>query len=222
MKALRAILCSLACLLVLGCDSSAPLNDQPVELGRPIDELEVQQVWQYARWEKPYFGTRVFTGDTTTIMVTAREPGFVTLFESTVHADPSLPTDTATVKFQREGSFWRQIGENRSRLYGFLVHHDGILYQTHIDSNHVVVDLDTSLFLIRQQTGKNRFVGHSDRVQLFSDCYNDVNVYYDETPTYYDGFGHLAIHSPKEGLVATVYFGGFSTIEQHGYKLIRQ
>ncbi|MGH7490783.1 MAG: hypothetical protein ACREOO_00160 [bacterium] len=221
MKALHAILCSLSSLLVLSCDSSAPLNDQLVELGQPIDDVEVTQVWRYASWEKPYFGTRAFTGDTTTIRITAREPGTVTLFERTVHADSSLPADTATVKFQREGSLWRQIGENRSRLYGFLAHHDGVLYQTNIDSNHVVVDLDTSLFLIRQQTGKNHFVGHSDRVRLFCDTYDHVNVYYDETPTYYDGFGHLAIHSPREGLVATIYFGGFSSIEQHGYQLIR-
>jgi hypothetical protein len=152
----------------------------------------------------------------------ATEPGIVTFFESAVHADSTLPCDTATVQFQLEGSFLRQIGENRSRLLGFTANHEGILHLTEIDSNHVSVDLDTSLFFIRQQTGKSRFVGHSDRVRLFSDTYDNVNVYYDQTPTYYDGFGHLAIHSPQDGLVATIYFGGFSNLEQYGYQLIRR
>jgi hypothetical protein len=164
----------------------------------------------------------MFTGDTTSIFMMAKEPGMMTFFESTVHADSTLPSDTATVTFQIEGQLWRQIGENNSRLLRFLNHHDGILYLTHIDSNLVTIDLHTSLFLIRQQTGKNRFVGHAERVQLLCDTYDNVNVYYDETPTYYDGFGHVAIHSPEDGLVATVYFGGFSLIEQHGYQLIRR
>ena len=115
----------------------------------------------------------------------------------------------------------KQMATNHSRLFGFVANHDGILTLTDIDSNYVTIDMDTSLFLIREQVGKNRFVGYSNSVQLFTDKYRKVIVYYDETPTYVDGFGHLVFFSIEEGIVATIYFGGFSRIEQFGYQLIK-
>lgn len=184
--------------------------------------MEVGQEWRFASWEKLYSGNRVFTDDTVSVTIIANKTGIVTFYEHLVNADSISPSDTATFRFQIEDSLLKQIGTNRSMVFGFVENHDSVLILNDIDSNLVTVDMDTSLFLIREQTGKSRFIGHSDNVQIFSETYQNVIVYYDETPTYADGFGHLAILSLEEGIVATIYFGGFSPIEQHGYQLVRQ
>ncbi len=220
-KTLHAILCLLSTLVHLNCDSSrAPDIMQPAS-EVPFTDLQVGQEWRYAKWEKPYFGNRTFTGDTVSITIIAKEGETVTFYERTVNDGPISPTDTATFRFQIAHSLLRQVGTNRSRVFGFIAGHDSVLSLTDIDSNHVAIDLDTSLFFIREQTGKNRFVGHADSVRLLSGIYANVIVYYNEIPTYVDGFGYLAILSLKKGMVATVYFGGFSPIEQYGYQLIR-
>ncbi len=221
-KILHVILSFLLPVVLLNCDSSTSPDSQPTVPRVPFTKLEVGQEWRYARWEKLYSGDCAFTGDTVSVTIIAKEAGIVTFYEHPVNTDSISPSHTATFRFQIEDSRLRQVGTNRSRVFGFVANHDEILILTDIDSNLVTVDMDTSLFLIREQTGKSRFIGHSDNVQIFSETYQNVIVYYDETPTYADGFGHLAILSLEEGIVATIYFGGFSPIEQYGYQLIRQ
>lgn len=219
MKVINVILPLLLSVVIFNCDSpTSPDTEPPVS---SFADLAVGQKWLYAKWEKRYAGERMFTGDTISVSVIAKDAGIVTFYESPVHIDSISSWDTTTFKFQLEDSVLRQVGINHSRVFGFIGNHDGILTLAHIDSNRVTIDIDTSLHLIREQTGKSRFVGHSDTVELFSDIYEDVIVYYDETPTYVDGFGHLAIFSREEGMVATIYFGGFSPIEQYGYKLVK-
>lgn len=207
---------------LLNCDSSTSPDSQPTMPRVPFTELEVGQEWRFESWEKLYSGNRVFTGDTVSVTIIANKTGIVTFYEHLVNTDSISPSDTATFRFQIEDSLLKQIGTNRSMVFGFVANHDSVLILNDIDSNHVTVDMDTSLFLIREQTGKSRFIGHSDNVQIFSETYQNVIIYYDETPTYADGFGHLAILSLKEGIIATIYFGGFSPIEQYGYQLVRQ
>ena len=221
MKVVNVILPLLLSVVIFNCDSTTSPDTEPPVTSVSFADLEVGQKWLYAKWEKRYSGERMFTGDTISVSVIAKDAGIVTFYESPAHIDSISSWDTTTFKFQLEDSVLRQVGINRSRVFGFIGNHDGILTLAHIDSNRVTVDIDTSLHLIREQTGKSRFVGHSDTVELFSDIYEDVIVYYDETPTYVDGFGHLAIFSREEGMVATIYFGGFSPIEQYGYKLVK-
>jgi hypothetical protein len=173
-------------------------------------------------WEKLYTGDRTFTGDTISVSIIDKEDGLVTFYERSANVDSYSPLDTATFKFQIGNSYLKQVGVNSSRIFGFLVSHDDMLVLTDINSNLVTIDIDTSLFLIREQTGKGLFVGHSNSVELFLDTYEDVIIYYDETPTYVDGCGHLVVFSLEEGIVATIYFGGFSPVEQTGYQLIEQ
>jgi hypothetical protein len=203
-------------LVFLNCSPGTGPED-PV----PFTNLEVGQEWQYVVWEKLYTGDRTFTGDTISVSIIDKEGGLVTFYERSANVDSYSPLDTATFKFQIENSYLKQVGVNSSRIFGFLVSHDDMLVLTDINSNLVTIDIDTSLFLIREQTGKGLFVGHSNSVELFSNTYENVIVYYDETPTYVDGCGHLVVFSLEEGIVATIYFGGFSPVEQYGYQLIR-
>ncbi len=223
MKTLYAILIILLLLFALSnCDSStSPENDPPAS-NPPFTDLKVGQEWQYIKWEKLPSGSRTFTGDTISVSITAKKNNIVTFFECPVHSDSISPLDTATFRFQITDSRLMQVGRNYSRAFGFVANHNGILTLTNVDSNAITVDMDTTLFLIQQQTNKSRFIGHSESIQLFLETYQDVNIYYDATPTYVDGFGHLVIFSPKEGIVATIYFGGFSLIEQYGYQLIKR
>src|SRR5262245_36086255 len=92
MKVLYAVLCCVSAVVSWSCDSTTLLETQRRSPGRSLG-TDVVQVRRYARWEKPYSGERTFTGDTTSIFLMAKEPGKVTFFESTVHADPTLPTD---------------------------------------------------------------------------------------------------------------------------------
>ncbi|MFQ5799081.1 MAG: hypothetical protein ACE5H0_10390 [Bacteroidota bacterium] len=221
MKAVNLILTLLVSVVLFNCNSGTSPDTEPPVSSVSFADLEIGQEWLYAEWEKRYSGERMFTGDTTSVSVIAREAGIITFYESPVHVDSISSWDSTTFKFQLEDSVLRQVGINRSRVFGFVGNHDGILTLAQIDSNHVTIDIDTSLYLIREQIGKSRFVGYSDTVELFSDTCEDVIVYYDETPTYVDGFGHLAIFSREEGMEATIYFGGFSAIEQYGYKLVK-
>ncbi|GAB4375758.1 MAG: hypothetical protein Kow0042_21420 [Calditrichia bacterium] len=207
-------------LLLLNCDSSTSFEIEQPEGKTSFTDLKVGQEWRYARWEKPYSGDRFFTGDTILISIIDKKDKIVTFYERPLHADSVTVLDTATFCFQIKNSFLRQPGLNNSHVFGFLNNHDGILLLTSIDSNRVTVNIDSSFFLIRQQIGKSRFIGYADSVELFSQKYENVIIYYDETPTYVDGFGHLAIFSLQDGVVATIYFGGYSPIEQFGYQLI--
>lgn len=216
-KALYVILYILIPLLFFNCSPGTGPGEQV-----PFTDLEVGQEWQYVVWEKLYEGERTFTGDTISVSIIAKDVEAVTFYEHPVNRDSVLPLDTATFSFQIENAYLKQVGVNRSRVFGFLANHDGMLTLANINSNLVTIDIDTSLFLIREQTGKSLFVGYSNSVEIFSDTYDDVIIYYDETPTYVDGCGHLVVFSLEEGIVATIYFGGFSPVEQTGYQLIAQ
>ncbi len=216
-KTLSVIVGVFLVLVIFNCS----LGTEP-GVPEPFSNLEVRQEWQYVEWEKPYTENRMFTGDTISVSIIAKEGRMVTFYECTINADSVSPLDTATFSFLIDNSILRQVGENRSRVFGFLANHGGVLFLTDINSNLVTIDMDTSLFLIGKQIDKNLFVGHSNSVELFSDTYEDVNIYYDEIPTYVDGCGHLAVFSLEEGIVATIYFGVFSPIEQSGYQLLRR
>ena len=203
-------------LVLLNCSLSTGPREQV-----PFTALEVGQEWQYVVWEKLYDGERTFTGDTISVSIIDKEGGLVTFYERSANVDSYSPLDTATFKFQIENSYLKQVGVNSSRIFGFLASHDYMLVLTDINLDPVTINIDTSLFLIREQTGKSVFVGHSNSVELFLDTYENVIVYYDETPTYVDGCGHLVVFSLEEGIVATIYFGGFSSVEQYGYQLIK-
>jgi hypothetical protein len=208
-------------LVLMNCDLCLLPDPKPVVPFVPFIDLSVKQEWQYLRWEKPYSGDRAFTGDTVSVSIIDRDNSKVIFYERTACADANSPADTATICFQIEDSYFRQVGINRSKVFGFVANHGGILIFTHIDSNLVTVNIDTALYLIREQTGKGRFIGNSDSLEVFSELYHNVNIYYDDTPLPYDGIGHLAIFSPEEGILSTIYFGGFSPVEQFGYQLIR-
>ncbi|GEM_PF-5290262 len=203
------------------CNWSSSPDGEPSETCGNFTNPTDGRSWLYAAWEKRYDGERVFTGDTLSVTVIATEGEEVTFLEGSISEGALSMQDTTTFTFRREGSLYRQVGINLSRIFGIVGSHDGVLLLGPVDSNRVTIDINTSLFSLRRQTGKNRFVGHADVVELFSDTYKDVVVYYDETPTYVDGPGHLAIFSSREGMVVTIYFGGYSPIEQFGFKLVK-
>jgi hypothetical protein len=221
-KSLYVSLNILVLLVLFNCDSSTSPETDPKVPKVLFTDLVVGQKWQYAKWEKLYLGNRIFTGDSIAVSIIAKEDRKVTFYERPANTDSISPPDTAIFSFQIEDPILRQVGINRSKVFGFVANHDGILTLTDIDSNRVTLDMDNSLFWMREQTGKSRFNGHSDRIELFSDTYENVIIYNDETPIYMDGFGQLAIFSLEECIVTTIYFDGFSLIEQYGYQLIRR
>ena len=86
----------------------------------------------------------------------------------------------------------------------------------------MTIDRGTNLFLLHEQTGQSKFIGRSNRVQLLLNSYEGVIVYYDQTATYVDGLGHLAIVSQEYGIASTIFFGGGrGPIEAFGYELVR-
>ena len=204
----------------MACDPSSPSGPNP-EAAQNFADLEVGQEWLYAKWEKRHAGGRVFTGDTVSVSVTSVEAGLATFFERTLDVESPTSADSSIFQFEVSDSLFRQVGSNSSRLFGFVANHDGRLFLSGIDSNPVMIDLETSLFLLREQTGQSKFIGRSNRVQLLFNSYEDVIVYYDQTPTYVDGFGHLVIISREYGIASTIFFGGFSPIESFGYELVR-
>jgi hypothetical protein len=208
-------------ILVSNCHFGWP-TEGPNNTGSFFKNLEVGQEWRYVEWQKHYSEDRMFTGDTVSITVIAKNAASVTFFEKTANADSISFSDTTTIRFNREGATLRQQGEDFSRLFGFLRHHDGVLLLGEVDSNFVSINLDSSLFFVRDELGKPKFIGHTDTVELFSETSTELTVYYDQTPTYYDGHGHLALFSRENGIVAAIYFGGFSPVEQFGYELIKQ
>ncbi len=218
----RFMPCLASVLIVYGCNSKAPTRSLLKATQAPFADLQVGQQWKYVGREKAYDQNRVLTGDTVTITVIAKENGLVTFKERFIHGAPNQPEDTLTFRLQLEDSRLRQVGDNSSSVFRFLSSHDGVLWLTPIDSNRVAINLETSLFTLREQTGKNHFIGYAESVQLFLNNYDDLTVYYDERLTYVDGPGHVALFSAKEGMVGTIYFGGFSLFEQHGYELIKQ
>ena len=191
------------------------------EVNESFTELQVGQEWIYAYWEKRHGGELLFTGDTLSVSIISKEAGLVTFFEGPINGAAGTTSDTTTFQFQIQDSVLTQVGANDSRVFGFVRNHGGALLLSQVDSVPVTVNLDTSFFLIREQTGKPKFVGHAELVDLFSESYTDVTVYYDQTPTYVDGFGHLAIFSREYGVVSTIYFGGRSPIEASGYQLVK-
>ncbi len=212
-------LCHALCLLLLAlalwnCDAKNPLAPSAFS----FSELKVGQEWHYLKWEKFYDETRKLTGDTLTLAVIAKAGKLIT-FAETLHGRSS--SDTTIFQMQFEDSFARQVGNNDSKLFRFLNSHEGILWLTPIDSNRVRIAVDSSLFGLREQTGKNHFLGQAERAQLHLNRYENLTVYYDERLTYVDGPGHVALFSPQEGLVAMINFGGFSLVAQAGYELFK-
>lgn len=214
-KAFRPALCFLLLALALWhCDSKNSLTPSAFS----FSEIEVGQEWRYLKWEKPYDDTRKLTGDTLTLAVIAKAGKLVT-FAETMHGNAASETKTFQLHF--EDSFVRQVGNSDSKIFRFLNSHDGILWLTQIDSNSVRVAVDSSLFHLREQTGKNHFLGHAERAQLHLNRYENLTVYYDERPTYVDGQGHVALFAPEQGMIATINFGGFSLTEHSGYELLK-
>ncbi len=215
------LLFSVLLLGLAACDSSSPTGPDPKAVNNFAD-LEVGQEWRYAKWEKRHAGERVFTGDTVSVSVTSVEAGLATFFERTLNVESPTSSDSSIFQFEVSDSLFRQVGSNRSRLFGFVSQHDGRLFLSGIDSNPVMIDLETSLFLLREQIGQSKFIGRSNRVQLLFNSYEDVIVYFDETSTYVDGFGHVAIVSQECGIASTIFFGGGrGPIEAFGYELVR-
>ena len=209
-----------AALLMSSCDSNEPTRSLRENANGSFAELRVGQQWQYVRWEKLHGQNHKLTGDSVVVTVIAKENDLITLQERFIPAAPQQQADTLTFSLQHEGSRLRLVGSLTANIFRFLGSHDLLL--TPVDSNRVAINLDNSLFDLREQTGKNHFIGHSEAVQLFLSEYDDLTVYYDERPTYYDGAGHVALFSPEKGVVGAVFFGGFSLFEQYGFELIKQ
>ena len=145
---------------LVACDLSGPNGPKP-EAANNFADLEVGQEWLYAKWEKRHAGERVFTGDTVSVSVTSIAAGLATFFERTLHVESPTSADSSIFQFEVSDSLFRQVGSNSSRLFGFVLQHDGRLFLSGIDSNPVMIDLETSLFLLREQTGQSKFIGRS-------------------------------------------------------------
>lgn len=211
-----------AALFLSNCDSNEPTRCLRENANGSFAELRVGQQWQYVRWEKLHGQNRKLTGDSVVVTVIAKEGDLITLQERFIPATTQWQADTLTFSLQHEGSRLRLVGNLTARIFSFLGSHDGVLLLTPVDSNRVFINLESSLFELGEQTGKNHFIGHSEAVQLFLQNYEDLTVYYDARPTYVDGPGQVALFSAEKGVVGTVSFGGFRLFEQHGFELIKQ
>lgn len=221
MKTPCYVLCLASTLMVWGCNSNAPTRFEQKALQTSFADLQIGQQWRYVKWEKFRDQDRKLTGDSVVVTIIAKENDLITLQERFIPATTQEQADTLTFNLRHEGSRLRLVGNLTARVFSFLGSHDGVLLLTPVDSNRVAINLDDSLFDLRQQTGKNHFVGHSEAVQLFLQSYEDLTVYYDERITYVDGNGHVALFSAEQGVVGTVFFGGFSLFEQYGFELIK-
>jgi len=202
----------------LSCDKITH-NDE--EIPSSFTKLQVGQEWLFAKWQKLHSEKNKFTGDTVSVSIIAKDDSTVTFYETPIRLDSISPWDTTTFKFQIEDSLLRQVGNNHSQVFGIVTNHGGLLPLGHIDSNLVTIDITSSLFQVRNQTDKNWFIGYADSFELFSKVYKDVIVFYDIRATVWDGFGHLAVFSREEGMVTTIYFGGYSPIAKYGYELTK-
>ena len=183
-------------------------------------KLNVGQEWKYVKWIKYYDEEPFFTGDTISIKIISKVPGFVTLFEKYLNRDSITYQDTATIFLQFADSIlWQD--PNSSEVFGFLNNFEGFLTLKNIDSNIVTINLDTTLFFIGRQIGKDQFIGRTNHLEIFSNTFSDVTVYYSETPGFADDFGSLTFINPKQGIISSIYFGGFSLTESYGYNLIK-
>jgi len=198
-------------------------NDAPNELKfySSFTELQVGQEWLYIKWWKPHSEDIQYSEDTISVSIVAKDDSIITFYETPIRLDSISYWDTVTFKFQIEDSLLRQVGNNHSQVFGIVTNHGGLLPLGHIDSNLVTIDFTSSLFQVGNQIDKYRFIGYADSIDLFSEVYKDVIVFYDATPTFLDGSGHLAVFSQEDGMVATIYFGGDTPIEKYGYRLIK-
>ena len=184
-------------------------------------KLNIGQEWKYVEWRKYYYEEPFFTGDTISIKIISKTPGLVTFFEKKLNVDSITIHDTATVYLQIEDSILQQTEYISSDVFGFLNQFEGFLTLKKIDSNLVTINLDTTFYLIREQTRKGHFIGYTNLLEIFSNTFTDVTVYYCATPEIADDFGSLTFIHPKHGIISSIYFGGFSSTESYGYNLIK-
>ncbi|RMF58756.1 MAG: hypothetical protein D6748_07940 [Calditrichaeota bacterium] len=202
-----------ALFLWVGCDNAT----QPGQMVQDFSDLQVGQEWNYLRWEKRHFEEPVITQDWATLKIVDRNSNTVT-FQEVVYDSASEMTDTSLITFQIVDSNLVLFGATRSRLFGFLESHNGILPLTRVDSNLVNVNID-SLPDIAQKTGKPRFMGHASKARILNHEYSNLTFFYDSLPIVLDAPGTGAFFSPQQGLVSVVRFDGYSLFEHTGYLL---